>query len=126
MTPYQFNIIIPANNAAPVNLAAAAITASKYLAGSLAGGTFSSHYLPACKITFQMARGGTGPGYIGPINILFDGTNAMKEVAAATTTVPGGGNSIESYKDRNTLNLADYYAHGVVPGDVMLVTYWQD
>jgi hypothetical protein len=124
MTIYQFNIVIPASGANPVNLAAAAIAANAVLPGSLSS-MYSINYLPSSKLRFQMAKGGTEVGYVGGATVKFDGSNAMMDVIAATVSVPGGFRDIESQQDTNSIQLSQFYVHGGNAGDVMLVTYTQ-
>lgn len=123
MTPYNFQVTIPANAAAPVNLAVAAVAAGAILS---VNGMFSATYLPASKITFQMAKGGTGVGYVGGPGVTYQGAGAMYELTAATVSVPGSPVTTESQKDHNVMQLQNFNAHGGNPGDVMNVTYYQD
>ena len=125
MTKYRFSITIPANIAAPVNVAAAAIATGAVLPGSLASG-WNSSYLPACKLSFQMGIGSTGTGYYGDSNLLYTGANADDQIFPPQTAgQPGGSAEIDSFQDYNALNLAQYNLHGANPGDTILVSYQQ-
>lgn len=125
MTVYTFAVVVPANNAAPVNLAAAAIAAGAYLGGSV-NSIFSATYLPACRLNAQMARGGTGVGFIGAGGVTYQGVNSYSQLTAATVAIPGGMSMVESQRDSNVLQLSQYYAHGSNPGDIIEVSYAQE
>lgn len=125
MTKYEFPITVPASGGGNrINLAVAAIAAGAVIAGY--SSLFSSTYLPCTKVSFVMALAAAGGvGFIGGATVDQAGTGADYILSAATATVPGGSREIDSQQDNNVLNLAQFYAHGAHPGDVILVAYYQ-
>ena len=125
MTKYEFPITIPASGGANrVNVAVAAFAAGAVPAGC--SNLFTTKYLPAVKLSFQMAKGNSGQGFVGGTSVDQTGTGADYTILSnATTTLAGQLVTIESQIDVNDVNIEQFNIHGTVPGDVVLVSYFQ-
>lgn len=127
MTRYQFSITIPANGSAALNLAAQAFAGTagvSYPSGWT--NVYGTAYLAFCKLQAYMDAGDTGIGYIGPSNVTFAGVNKAYDLnAPAGAGLVGGMTNIESQTDSNIGDLSQYWAHGGVAGDKMVIVYHQ-
>ena len=125
MTLYSFQVTIPANIDAPVNLATAAIAAGAIINGGVGSGLFSATYLPCAVLILQMARGGTGVGFAGKSTLTYLGVGSLIQLAAATASVPGTPWELSSDPNSNTIDLSQFNVHGTNPGDLIDVSYVQ-
>lgn len=126
MTKYSFSVVIPASTAAPVQVSAAAFSANKVPAGSV--NMFSSMWLPAAKLIFQISIGSTGFVFIGGSGVTSAGTSDVSQtlMPGSPTTNPGGTWTIESHTDHNTIELDGFWIHGAHAGDTVEVVYFQN
>ena len=123
MTKYEFAITVPASGGVHrVNVAAAAIAAGAVIHGYAT--IYSASYLPSNKLFFQCNLGNSGLVFIGGSSVDQTGAGSDYEIAS-NSALPGGTAAVESQVDISDMDLSQYYVHGTVPGDVVIVSYQQ-
>ena len=126
MTKYQLTITITTATAAQ-NVAAVAFAGTSnvsYPAGWT--NTYGTSNLRATKLSIQLADGATGHGYVGNANVTNAGANADVDLDPSAMSGNAGAQwSVESQKECNTIDLAQYYVHGSNAGDKINISYQQ-
>lgn len=120
MTKYQTTVTVPASGGANrIRLSTALLSA---YSSTFTSYGYTEDYFPCAKLFLQMATSSTGVGFVGDSTVTQTGTGGAIQLQPATSaTVPGASFTYESKLDTNNVNLGDFYIHGTVSGDVMIV-----
>jgi len=123
LTKFEFTITI---GASALNVAAQAFlgtVGTAYPKGWK--NAYGTSFLTSAKLSFQMAPGSTGEGYVGNASVTNAGANSDYVLAPGSGANPGGYSSVESQTDENIIDLSQYYVHGSNAGDTVTVSYSQ-